>query len=130
MPKLFPSRPPAQKKKLIWLLLLYWSEYLHDFIVLHRAHSRLLVSIQRYFSVAINYIFIVLHRAHSRLLVSIQRYFGSVLKNDDTSLFFTSINYHLKKTCVKILFLVYIHCLYIGKWYNSMYIFNNHFLHR
>ena len=94
------------------------------------AHSRLLVSIQRYFSVAINYVFIILHRAHSRLLVSIRRYFGSVLKNDDTSLFFTSINYHLKKTCVKILFLVYIHCLYIGKWYNSMYIFNNHFLHR
>ena len=33
-------------------------------------------------------------------------------------------------------FLVYIHCLYINKWHNSMYIFNNliiifhRFLHR
>ena len=25
------------------------------------------------------------------------------------------------------IFLVYIHCLYIDKWSNSMYIFNNHF---
>ena len=80
-------------------MLLYWSEYLHDFIVLHRAHSRLLVSIQRYFSVSINqYAFIVLHQAHSYLLVSIQRYFSSVIKNDDTSVFVTSINNRFKKT--------------------------------
>ena len=32
---------------------LYWSEYLHVFIVLHRAHSRLLVSIQSFFYVVI-----------------------------------------------------------------------------
>ena len=33
--------------------LLVCREYLHVFIVLHRAHSRLLVSIQRYFDVVI-----------------------------------------------------------------------------
>ena len=36
-------------------LLLDWYEYNHRFIVLHRAHSRLLMSIQRYFSMVINY---------------------------------------------------------------------------
>ena len=34
-------------------VLLVWREYLHVFIVLHWAHSRLLVSIQMYFSVVI-----------------------------------------------------------------------------
>ena len=58
------------EKSLSRAAVLAWSEYLHDFIVLHQAHSR--------------------------LLVSIQRYFGSVIKNNDISLFFTSINY-LKK---------------------------------
>ena len=42
------------EKSLSKTALLAWSEYLHDFIVLHRAHSRVLVSIQRYFSVFIN----------------------------------------------------------------------------
>ena len=96
--------------------------------VLHQANSRLLVSIQSYFSVYINqYVSIVLHRANSPLLVSIQRSWAFVEICSDTSLFFTLINYHLKKTCINSHFLVYIRCLYIDKRYNSMYIFNNHF---
>ena len=42
------------EKSLSRAAVLAWSEYLHDFIVLHQAHSRLLVLIQRYFSVFIN----------------------------------------------------------------------------
>ena len=42
------------EKSLSRAALLAWSEYLHDFIVSHQAHSRLLVLIQRYFSVFIN----------------------------------------------------------------------------
>ena len=89
-------------------LLIYSSEYLHCFIVLHRANSRLIVSIQRYFSVSINeYVFIVLHRAHSGLLMSIERYFDSVIKNDDTSIYFTLINYRLKVFAQTTVFGVY-----------------------
>ena len=54
--------------------LLVWTEYLHKFIVLHRAYSRLVVSVQRYFSLA-------------RKITTLH-------------CFFTSINYRFKKNCV------------------------------
>ena len=72
------------------------------------------------------------------------------IKNDKTSLFFTSINYSFIKrwkqstsqifsdkiTVLKYPFIVFskkitiFWCIYIDKWYNSMYIFNHHFLHQ
>ena len=45
----------TEKLNLSISLLLYWCEYLHVFIVLHRLNPRLLVLIQRYFSVVKNY---------------------------------------------------------------------------